>query len=101
MTDEEAFIESVLTAVKFGWEKYYIKRGQKTFYQMCFMGYGYPQSQEEAIENTPKISYSYCPYWDDTGLVVTWDKTGTIVSSTSWVNKSAQNKANLLAAAGR
>lgn len=101
MTDEEAFIESVLTAVKFGWEKYYIKRGQKTFYQMCFMGYGYPQSQEEAIENTPKISYSYCPYWDDTGLVTNWDESGTIVSSASWVNRSAQNKANLLAAAGR
>ena len=74
--------------------KWFFGRGQKSYYLMCWRGYGNPQSSSEALDANKRLSYSYCPWWDDVGFVATHD------SANLWTNKCANYKRVLEKTAG-
>lgn len=71
------------------------KKGQNTFYTMCFNQYGYPQSWDEAEAAMPGIYHAYCPWWQDIGYITTGYN-----SDYMWCNKNAIFRTSFRHAAG-
>lgn len=87
------FVEGLLFSMNKVVDLWFVKRGQTTYYDMSFHGYGFPTTLEEA-KQAGEYFNCYCPWWGVPAFMSTGDEVYL------YPNLDAAARRTLLAAAG-
>lgn len=87
------FNKALIAGMDKVYQTFMVNRGQTTYYDMCFSGYGFPTTLEDA-KKAGQLVYSYCPWYESA-----FNTTGN--PNDLYPNRVAADRRTLLNASGK